>query len=571
VNTRWRIREQDGSQPLALAEKLQIPELLSRLLYSRGLTDCDQAWSFLNPSLDGLHDPFLMLGLAEVTARILRARDRQERVLIYGDYDVDGITSTVVFKRALEMIGIPVDYYLPKRLEEGYGLKQHVVKKAVAEGFELIITADSGIRAFEVCELARELGVDLIVTDHHLPDDRLPNAYAIVNPRQPDCPYPDKNLAAVGVVFKIVQALFKELGKESVTRHFLKLVAIGTLADLVPLIGENRIIAKFGLEGLSDPRNVGLKALLEGAGVEEAVSNFDVCFKVAPRMNAVTRMGGGREVVDLFSMSDASEAMSVVQEMNAKNLRRREAENQILKEILRRYEDSPGDFEKRFLVVVGRNWHRGVIGIVASRLVERFYRPVLVLSVDQGGGQGSGRSIPGFHLLSALDSCRDIFSKYGGHAQAVGCSLGPESCGQATLKEVAKRLESHANNHLTEEDLVPALDIDSLVPVERLDLSLYSTIQRLAPFGVGNPVPLFASRRATVVQGPWLLKDQHLKFRVQENGSPLDVIWWRHGEAAELIRPGSHVDLAYTLSRDVFRGVEKLTLTLRDMKVSSST
>ena len=273
---------------------------MAQILIHRGLTDPEQAAVFLNPRLEDLHDPSLMLGVDRVVARILQARDRHQKVLIYGDYDVDGITSTVVLKRALEMIGVEVDFYLPRRLEEGYGLKTDVIRKAHEQGFSLVITADSGIRAFEVCGAARELGIDLVITDHHLPDATLPDAYAIVNPRQPACRYPDQNLAAVGVIFKLVQALFRQVGRQNVVHHFLKLVAIGTIADLVPLVGENRILTRFGLDGLASPRNLGLKALLEGSGVGERINPFDVGFKVAPRINAVTRMGVAGKSLTFF-------------------------------------------------------------------------------------------------------------------------------------------------------------------------------------------------------------------------------------------------------------------------------
>jgi len=364
-----------------------------------------------------------MTDMGRVVERLRRARDRGEKILIYGDYDVDGITAIVVLKRALEMLGATVDFHLPKRLEEGYGVREEVLRRFHSQGYSLVITVDSGIRAFEAAETANELGMDLIVTDHHLPDEHLPSAYAILNPRRPDCAYPFKDLAAVGVVFKLIQALFQGTGREQVLRHFLKMVAIGTIADMVPMRGENRVLVRFGLEGLSDPRNLGLRTLLRSAGVNGQVTHSDVGFKLAPRINAVTRMGGGNEIVELFSLRDSSDAEAIVQEMNAKNLRRRKEEQQIMTEVEKRIQEDPAAFDQDFLVVPGRDWHRGVIGIVASRLMERFYRPVLVLSVGENDCQGSGRSIPGFNLVEALGRCGDHFLRYGGHAQAVGCLM----------------------------------------------------------------------------------------------------------------------------------------------------
>ena len=508
-----------------------------------------------------------MKDMDRVVERILQARDLGEKILIYGDYDVDGITSTVVLRRALEMLGASVGFHLPRRLEEGYGVKRDVLKQASQDGYRLIITVDNGIRAFEAADVARELGLDLIVTDHHLPDSSYPNAYAILNPHRKDCPYPDKNLAAVGVVFKLVQSLFRTAGREGVIRHFLKLVAIGTIADAVPLMGENRILVRFGLEGLAHAHNLGLKALLRGAGVQGEVDFTDVGYKLAPRINAVTRMGGGREVVDLFSVDDQADAQTIVQEMNAKNLLRQQEEKRILSEIEDQIQKDPAAFGGKFLTVAGRHWHRGVIGIVAARLAERFYRPVLVLSIEDSFGQGSARSIPEFNLLEAFDDCRDLFEQHGGHAQAVGCRLGEEFCNPDKVDELAGRLEKYASEKLPSENLVPSLRIESFLSNQEINLPLYQAVEQLAPFGRGNPVPVFASKRMNVVGGPWVLKDQHLKLQVQCNGSRVDAIWWKNGTRADNIGVGSQVDLAYTLSRDSYLGKDKLLLTIRDMQL----
>jgi single-stranded-DNA-specific exonuclease len=540
---------------------LGLSPLLAALLAQRGFVDPDQARAFLNPRLEDLHDPYLMNDMERVVRRIGEARNARQKVLIYGDYDVDGITATVVLKRALEMLGVEVGFYLPQRLEEGYGLKEEVVRQARLDGYHLIISADSGVRAFEACRTAREVGIDLIVTDHHLPDQNLPPAWAMLNPRRPDCRYPYKDLAAVGVVFKLVQALFREAGRESVLEHFLKLVAIGTVADMVPVTGENRIMVRHGLERLATPRNLGLKTLLAGAGVGRDVSLWDVGFKLAPRINAVTRMGGGREVVDLFSVTDAAEAEEIVRAMNQMNAVRQREEQKILEEIEKRGDLGPDAAPGRFVVVVGENWHRGVIGIVASRLVDRLHRPVLVLSSDGELCQGSGRSIPGFHLLHALDSCRDLFVQYGGHAQAAGCTVEAANCSR-----LADRLDEYAARTLGPEQLTPTLDIDVLLPVQNLSLDLATDLDKLAPFGVGNPLPVLASEDVTVAGGPWLLKEKHLKFQIGLNGSRWDAIWWRRGDLATSLKVGSRFDVAYTLSKQTYQGRDSLLLTVRDVR-----
>ena len=553
-----------------LSDQLKVSPLVAHLLIQRGFKDPDEALTFLNPSFDDLHDPYLMKDMDRIVERVLRARDLGEKILIYGDYDVDGITSTVVLKRALEMLGAPAEYYLPRRLEEGYGIRTEVLRKAQADGYSLVISVDSGIRAFEAADLARELGFDFIVTDHHLPAQTLPDAWAILNPQRADCSYPDKNLAAVGVVFKLVQALFRNTSREKVIQHFLKMVAIGTVADAVPITGENRVIVRLGLESLSHPRNPGLRALLQGAGITGEVSLSDLAFKLAPRINAVTRMGGGREVVDLFTVSKESEAQTMVREMNEKNSLRQREEQRILTEIEERFRQEPGAAEKKFLVVAGQDWHRGVIGIVAARLAERFHRPALVLSIGETTCQGSGRSIPGLNLVEALDHCRDMFVQYGGHSQAVGCTLKPENSKGEILADLAGRLETFAAEMLSPEQLVPSLPIECVLPPEEVSCALYDQIQQLAPFGKGNPVPVFASEKMNIVGGPWVLKTRHLKLQVQGNGSKVDAIWWKNGDLADTIRGACQVDLAYTMERDRYQGQEKLLLTIRDLNLPTS-
>lgn len=566
---RWQLQPNPQAKVESLAAQLGVPPLLARLLLQRGIEDPDAASSFLDPRLDALHDPFLMRDMERTVERIEAARERREKVLIYGDYDVDGITSTVVLRRALEMMGMEADFHIPARLKDGYGLQPEVLVAAQRDGFGLAISVDSGIRGFEACRAAREAGLDLIVTDHHVPAAQLPPAYAILNPKRGDCSYPDKDLAAVGVVFKLVQALFKRAGKGSVLPHFLKLVAIGTIADIVPLTGENRIFVKHGLAGLSDPRNVGLRELLSGAGIEgREVSQRDVGFRIVPRINAVTRMGGGREVVDLFSTRDARQARLIVEDMNLKNEQRRGEEAAILRQAEELERLRPQDFEasKRLLVLAGQDWHRGVIGIVASRLVERFNRPVLILSVGEGNTQGSGRSIEDFNLLEALEENAGLFERFGGHAMAVGCSLDVTSCDDPRLQEIALRLDDYAQSRLQSEQLTPRLPIAGYLEPDSIDLNLVDQVERLAPWGAGNPRPVFAAEGLQVAAGPWILKQQHLKFQVQCNGSRGDAIWWKNASAADSIAASVQVEMAFTIGREVYQGESKLLLTVQDVK-----
>lgn len=560
----WRELTPDPAAVGRLREELQLSELTARLLVNRGVTTTPEARRFLEPSFSDLHDPFLMKDMDRVVSRLLGAVDRGENILIYGDYDVDGITSTAVLKRALEMLGGKVGYYIPRRLEDGYGLKPEPLKEAARGGCRLVVSVDSGIRDLEAAACARELGLDLIITDHHLPGGELPPALAVLNPKRVDCPYPDKDLAAVGVVMKVVQALFGERGKSAVLPHFLKMVAIGTVADMVPLLGENRVLVKLGLAGLAEVRNHGLQALLNIAGLGTVVNGQDVAFKLAPRINAYTRMGGGSEVVDLFSAESPQAADAMVREMNRLNARRREEEERILAEI-DASEPHPGP-DRAFLVYSGRGWHRGVIGNVAARLVQRHFRPTLVLSVDGDGAQGSARSVPGFHLLDALEACGNHFSRFGGHAQAAGCSLHPQD---GTMEDAVDRLrrslEAYAQEHLSTAQLVPELTLDCRLPVAAASLQVVEEIERLGPFGVANPEPLFSSP-GVVRAGPWVLKERHLKLQPEANGTPVDVIWWQHGRVAERLSAGSRFDMVYSLSVDTFSGQTRLLATVRDLR-----
>ncbi len=562
---RWRSLSPDREQVEVLMRELGLSRLLASLLINRNLSEPGEIEHFLSPRFEDLHDPYRMKGMVETVARLIRAIEGREKILVHGDYDVDGITATVVLRRALEMLGARVDYHIPHRLDDGYGIKPEVLKRAADAGVGLVISVDCGTRDFEVADYARELSLDLIVTDHHLPADRLPSASIILNPRQPGCPYPDKNLAAVGVVLKIVQALFERYDRSSVVPHFLKVVAIGTVADMVPLTGENRIIVKLGLSALSETCNVGLQALLTGAGIGGRVNHVDVSFRLAPRINAFTRMGGGQEIVDLFSVRNPVEAAAIVQEMNRKNVERRLEEDRILAEIESEAAVEP-DGGSDFIVIGGWAWHRGVLGNVASRIVQRHHRPTLILSLTKQGAQGSGRSIPGFHLLQALEHAASFFDRFGGHAQAVGCTLKPEYCNPAGLAELRQVLKAYASEKLSADLLQPEILIDYNVPVDTLSFSMCSDLERLAPFGIGNPVPVFASSDLVISGGPWVLKEKHLKLTARANGTPVDVIWWRNGQRAGQFAVGQSVQAVYTLSREEFRGDEKLLLTVKDLR-----
>jgi len=562
---RWEVSPVDSSLVSLLTRELNVPCLLARLLALRRLAEPEAAQAFLNPSLAQLHDPYLMAGMKEGVARLRRAIAQGEKILIYGDYDVDGTMAVVVLLTALRALGAEVEAHIPHRLTDGYGMRTPVIERAAGEGFRVVISVDTGIREHQVLARARELGLDCIVTDHHLPDAHLPPACAILNPKRPDCAYPEKNLSGVGVAFKLAQALLGENLSERQLHSYLKVVSIGTIADVVPLVGENRVIARLGLAELSRPGargQGGLEALLAVAGLEgRPVSVGDVGFRIAPRLNAAGRMEDAREVIMLFTSRDPAQARAIAERLDKLNRERQRVEDEILGEILERMEKHPERRDRYFQVFSGEGWHRGVIGIVAQRVVDRTYRPTLVIGVEDGVGVGSGRSIGALHLLEALRQADDLFDRYGGHAQAAGFSLPA-----ARIPELEARLEDHARKVLKPADLEPVLRVDAEVTFADLDGELYRQLERLEPFGVGNPTPVFAVRRARLIAPPRLLQEKHLKLRVAQGARSFDALCWGGAARAAGLAPGQELDIAFTLDQNVYQGVASLQLVVKDIR-----
>lgn len=523
---RWLPRFANPSEVASLAAELQsspsIPAkdshgnaILARLLVMRGITDGESAERFLSPSLSHLHSPYLMVGLKAAVERIEAAIDGKEGILIYGDYDVDGTTAIVILKTAIELCGGSPDFHVPHRIKEGYDLRGDVIERAAASGIRLVISVDAGIRAFAAAETARRVGIDLIVTDHHLPGpDGVPTALAVLNPNQPGCGYPCKALCGAGVAFKLAQALMeRRLGgrdQAALLKSFSKIVAIATIADSVPLVNENRVFAKLGLEALRSAVNPGLKALLEVAEVfGRPLTTGEVGFRVAPRINAAGRMDVARDVIELFSVKDAGRAREIASKLDRLNSDRQEEERRILEAIGSRFEEDPALLDSYCLVIEGEGWHRGVIGITATRVVERYGRPTVVVACGDGEAHGSGRSIRGFHLLNALESCAELFTRFGGHAHAVGFSMSAER-----LPELCSRLDAYARARLTQADFEPVLDVDAELSLNQVTPQLFQTLRKLEPFGVGNPEPVFVARNARLLAPPRIMKDKHAKLKL---------------------------------------------------------
>ena len=560
---RWEISPADRVVVTRLGREVGVSELLARLLVLRGLEEPEAAERFLHPSLEHLHDPYRMADMPAAVARLRQAIEQKERILIYGDYDVDGTMAVVVLLTALRSLGASVDAYIPHRLTDGYGMRVPVIEQAHAGGYRVVLSVDTGIREHDVLERARELGLDCIVTDHHLPKDHLPPACAILNPRRPDCAYPEKNLSGVGVAFKLAQALLAERLTERQLESYLKIVCLGTIADVVPLVGENRVIARFGLAGLRDPAQPGLAALIAVASLAgRKVTTGDVGFRLAPRLNAAGRMEDARDVIELFMTSDPARARALADRLDGLNRERQRVEEQILAAIEEEMDRRPEKAERYTLVFSGEGWHRGVIGIVAQRVVDRYRRAALVIGVENDAGVGSGRSIRGFHLLEALTQAGDLFDRYGGHAQAAGFAMAA-----GRIPELEARFEQHARAVLAPEDLEPALRIDAEAGLGELDWELYEELSQLEPFGFGNPTPVWAARGVRVLAPPRVLKEKHLRLRVTQGASAFDALGWGMADRSLELRAGDNLDLAFTLDENCYQGERTLQLVVKDFCV----
>jgi single-stranded-DNA-specific exonuclease len=525
---KWQLKSASAETVGALAAALRsqgslrldydpvLAPTLARLLVMRGITEPEAAHKFLAPSVEHLHSPYRMTGMQVAVDRLEKAIDSKEKILIYGDYDVDGTTAIVILKTAIELCGGVADFHVPHRIREGYGMKDNVIEEAASQGARLVISVDTGIRAFSAGELVERLGIDLIVTDHHLPGhEGLPKALAVLNPNQPGCEYPCKALCGAGVAFKLAQALMERRLRErnlaALIASFMKMVAIATVADAVPLVDENRVFARLGLDALRKTVNPGLQALLEVAQIPttRAPNSTEVAFRIAPRLNAAGRMDVAREVVELFSVKDPARAREIAKHLDQLNGERQEEEKRILAAIEARIADEPTLRDAYCVVIDGDGWHRGVIGITATRVVERLGRPALVISHEDGEAHGSGRSIRAFHLLEALESCHDFFHRYGGHSHAVGFTLASER-----VPELRAHLDQYARARLTIADFEPVLELDAQLGLESITPELMRALAWLEPFGQGNPEPVFSAHAVRMVAPPRILKDKHVKLRL---------------------------------------------------------
>jgi single-stranded-DNA-specific exonuclease len=567
----WEHQPHDETASARLAAALGIHPVIAHLLCIRGLQDPDAAARFLTPTLADLHDPMMLAGLREAVVRLEQAIARRETIAIHGDYDVDGITATVIVRRALELLGGHVVHFIPERMKHGYGLQVEAIERLAAEGVRVVVSVDCGIRGADAARRARELGVDLIITDHHEPEDALPDALAVVNPKRADCQYPFKDLAGVGVALKLVQALCDRAGKSRWLPGFVKMAALGTLADVVPLVGENRIIARVGLDGLSrGPHTVGIRSLLEASGLTgKRLDSFHVGFVLAPRINAAGRMSTAEVATRLLLATDealAGEARELAAQLEAENVKRQLEEASIVVEARQAIESDPAIGAHNVLVVAGEGWHRGVVGIVASKLVETFHKPAIVLSVDGEVAHGSCRSIPAFNMLGALEEVHDVFIRFGGHRQAAGLTIET-----ARIAEFRRRVNAIADERLEPGDLIPRLRVDAPLALRAIGKELLDGLQAMEPFGLCNARPVFHATPVDLADAPRIVKERHLSMSVRQDGRVFRAIAWRAAERAALLQEHrTNLAVAFSLDRNEYQGETYLQLTVCDIRPAES-
>lgn len=561
---KWHVKTPNPALQQIISMELGISKILAQLLINRGIYTVDQAKAFLGSELDQMFSPWLMQDMERAVQRILTAKEKGEPILVYGDYDVDGITGTTVLVLALRRLGCQVEYFIPHRLEEGYGLNKEALERAAERGIGLVVTVDCGISGVDEVAVAKSLGLDIVITDHHEPPLQLPAALAVLDPKRADCGYPFKELAGVGVALKLIQGLFEQAGLvQQDWENYIDLVCLGTVADIVPLQGENRILVKHGLPQISSGKRPGLQALIKVSGIKsEVLGTRELGFGLAPRLNAAGRMGDAGLGVELLLAEDAEVADNIAAELNRGNQERQQVESKVLAEALALLEADPELAQSKVLVLASENWHPGVIGIVASRLVDRFYRPTFMISLEAGKGKGSARSIAGFNLYQAMVNCQDHLEQFGGHAMAAGFSIQEEK-----ITDFCEAVNRFAEEALTEEHLTPNLDLDALINLTELSMDTVQELNQLSPLGHCNPGPMLGCCQATVVNCREVGKNGgHLKMRVREKQTIFDGIGFNLASYSEMLAANDTVDMAFVPSINVWNGRSSVQLEVKELK-----
>ena len=558
---KWRYQEVDSSLVEEISSKNNISELLATVLINRGIKTKKEIDIFLNPTRNDFHDPYLIKDMDLAVDRILKAIKNNEKTIIYGDYDVDGITSITVLKKFLKERGLDVGYYIPNRLDEGYGLNKAAIEKIAKEGYTLIITVDCGISGLEEVEYASLLGIDTIVTDHHEPMEQFPNAIAVVDNKRKDSTYPFKSLAGVGVVFKLTQAIGKKLNlPEKEYLKYLDIVCIGTISDIVPLIDENRVIAKLGLKLVEVTKNIGLKSLLDASGYKEINSNT-ISFGIAPRINACGRMGYEEEALKLFLTEDETEAKIITDRLNKYNKDRQDIEKSIFEEAISKIEENHLD-KNNSIVLGAEGWHHGVIGIVSSKITDIYFKPSILVCFEGDEAKGSGRSIPGFDLHEALSYMSDYLEKYGGHEMAIGLSL---------KRENFKKLQEKFEEYVTKKDIsdiLPIIEIDKIITLKDLNTDTVRELDMLEPFGEANKRPVFVYKNLKIDSIRALSEGKHLKLTLKDGNTIINAIGFNLGNYSKDYTIGDKIDVAGMLEINSFNGIDSVQINIKDIMKS---
>ena len=562
MNKKWQIYETDDEKVRELKEKYKINSLLAAILVNRGITDEEKIRKFLEPTRQDFYNPYLMKDMEIAVNRIMNAIKSQEKVIIYGDYDVDGITSITVLKKFLKDVGLEVSYYIPNRLDEGYGLNKNAVEKIVNEGYTLMITVDCGISGIDEIDYANSLGLEVIVTDHHEPGESLPKALAVIDNKRKDSTYPFRELAGVGVSFKLCQAIGMKLElKEATYLKYLDIVCIGTISDIVPLVDENRVITKLGLLLVKQTKNLGLKSIIDSSGYTK-INSSTISFGVAPRVNACGRMGKAEEALELLLSTDIYKVNELTKKLNEHNRKRQEIEKFIYESAIEKIEKNHLN-ENRTIIVGGEGWHHGVIGIVSSKITEMYFKPSILLSFEENGiGKGSGRSIPGFDLHDSLMKCQNTLEKFGGHSMAVGVTIKKEN-----LEEFSKEFEKVAADEKIEE-IPQVLNIDAKVDLNLIDKEMIDSLKELEPFGEANKMPIFAFKNLRIDSIRALSEGKHLKLTLKEDNKIINAIGFNMGTLAEEYKIGDKIDVAGVLEINTFNGVDNLQINIKDVMKS---
>lgn len=560
LKKKWLLKEIDKGRVLEISKKFGVSPLTAIVLYNRGIREDNTIKNFLEKNQEGLHDPFLMRDMDKAVERINAAKEAGEKITIYGDYDVDGITAIAILFKHLSGMGFSVDYYVPDRMQEGYGVNRDALDKIKESGSSLIITVDTGITAVEECEYASSIGLDVIVTDHHECKEKIPQVYAAIDPKRKDCGYPFKSLAGVGVVFKLISALEGGASNADLIEKYADLMCLGTVADISPLVDENRVIVTEGLKRFKHTKNVGLKALIDVSVGDKTITTSTIGYIIAPRINASGRLGCASRSVELFLTDDEDKARSLAKSLCDENSLRQQTEQKMFREALEYLEEHPEVKNDKIIVIAHENWHHGIVGIVSSKITEKFYKPSILFAVDGDEAKGSGRSVSGFNLFGALENCSDMLEKFGGHELAAGLTIKADN-----IEDFRHRINDYSKDKISD-TMIPTIMLDAAIKVPYINMDTVHDINRLQPFGVDNPTPAFAVRNIKIHKISVMSEGKHLRMTLLKEGKYLDAVGFGMGEYYHYLEEGDYVDVAFALDINDYKGFQNVQLILKDIK-----